>query len=178
MTVAASNLEIVKVVISASIPIAIFAAGAFLAREGRRYEERQWIRRKRYDTRLERWQEISEPLNDLLCFFMLFGHFKEVTPVDAIKRKRQLDRAVYANRHTFGESFLTAYDSFMSLCFRTFVAVGRDALIRASVASQRRERPLWDPEWDRLFVKEEEDVPPREEVIAAYNELFKIYDEL
>jgi hypothetical protein len=92
--IAASTLEIVQVVISASIPVAIFGAGALLARQARQHEARQWIQRKRHDTRLERWQEIAPLLNDLLSFFMLFGHFKEVTPPEAIKRKRQLDRAV------------------------------------------------------------------------------------
>jgi hypothetical protein len=86
--IAASTLELVKLVISALIPIAIFGAGAFLAREARNHEERQWIRRKKYDTRLERWNEIAPLLNDLLCFFMCFGHFREVTPSTAVKRKR------------------------------------------------------------------------------------------
>lgn len=179
MIIAASTLEIVKVVISASIPVAIFGAGALLAREARAYEANQWIQRKHYETRLERWQEIAPLLNDLLCFFMLFGHFREVTPPEAIKRKRQLDRAVYANQHIFGESFLTAYTSFMSLGFMTYVGAGRDALIRAPVALQSLERgSTWKPSWKEFFVDEQEVVPSRDDVAAAYNALLKTYDEL
>lgn len=179
MILAVSTLEIVQVVISASIPVAIFGAGALLARQAREYEARQWIRRKRYDTRLERWQEIAHLLNDLLCFFMLFGHFREVTPPEAIKRKRQLDRAVYANQHIFGESFLTAYNNFMSLGFKTYVGVGRDALIRAPVRIQSTERgSTWQDRWSELFVSEQEVVPSRDELAAAYNALLKTYDEL
>jgi hypothetical protein len=178
MIFAASTLEIVKVVISACIPLAIFAAGAVLAREARRYEERQWVRRKKYDTRLERWQEIASPLNDLLCFFTLVGNFREITPPGAIKRKRQLDRAVYANRRIFGQSFLEAYDAFMALCFQTFVGAGQDAKIRASIARQRVERSLtWEDSWTPLFVREE-DVPPQPNLIAAYNKVLETYDEL
>jgi hypothetical protein len=179
MTVAASTLEIVKVVISACIPIAIFAAGAYLAKETREYEERQWVRRRKYDSRVERWQEIAPPLNDLLCFFMLFGHFKEVTPPAAIKRKRQLDRAVYANQNIFGPDFLNAYGRFMSLCFVAYGGgLGADAKIRASVARQRAERgSTWKEEWEELFVARE-DVPPQADVVAAYNDVIKTYDEL
>lgn len=101
-------------------------------------EERQWVRRKKYDTRVERWEEIATPLNDPLCFFMLVGHFRGVTPPCAIKRKR---RAVYANRNIFGSTFLRAYDKFMLLCFQTYVGVATDAQIRASVALQRAEAP-------------------------------------
>jgi len=179
MIIAASTLEIVKVVISACIPIAIFAAGVILARETRNYEERQWIRRKKYDSRVDRWQEIAPPLNDLLCFFMLFGHFREVTPPGAIKRKRQLDRAVYANQNIFGTAFLSAYDGFMSLCFRPYAGgVGADAKIRASMPRQRAERgPTWKDEWEKLFVAQE-DVPPQLDVVAAYNQVIQTYDEL
>jgi hypothetical protein len=179
MIIAASTLEIVKVVISACIPIAIFAAGVVLARETRKYEERQWIRRKKYDTRLERWQEIAPPLNDLLCFFMLVGHFREVTPPGAIKRKRQLDRAVYANQNIFGPTFLSAYGRFMSLCFKTYAGgVGADAKIRASVVNQRAERgSTWDDSWAGLFVSAK-DVPPPSDVIDAYNHVIETYDEL
>ena len=130
-------------------------------------------------TRLERWQEIAPLLNDLLCFFMLFGHFKEVTPPEAIKRKRQLDRAAYANQHIFGESFLKAYNDFMSLGFKTYVRVGQDALIRARVASQKFERgSTWQDSWMELFVDEQQVVPSRDDLAAAYNALLKTYDEL
>jgi hypothetical protein len=168
------------VVISACIPLAIFAAGALLATQAREFEANQWIQRKRYDTRLERWEEIAPLLNDLLCFFMLFGQFRDVTPPNAIKLKRQLDRAVYANQHVFGVPFLRAYDHFTSLCFKTYAGgVGRDALIRASVAVQRAERAsAWRDSWDKLFVTDREDVRPREDLVAAYNALFKTYDEL
>ena len=179
MTVAASTLDVVNVVISACIPIAIFAAGIVLAKETRGYEERQWVRRKKYDSRVERWQEIAPPLNDLLCFFMLFGHFREVTPPGAIKRKRQLDRAVYANQNIFGPDFLSAYDEFMKRCFKAYAGgVGADGLIRASVARQRAERgSTWRDEWEKLFVARE-DVPEPDVVAAAYNRVIETYDEL
>jgi hypothetical protein len=178
MTVGASTIDIVNVVISACIPIAIFAAGAHLAQQARAYEADQWKRRKRYDTRLERWQEISKPLNDLLCFFMLFGHFREVTPPEVIKRKRQLDRAVYANQHIFGEAFLETYSKFMALCFQTWAAVAEDAKIRASADLQRLERGSgWHDSWTRLFVAEE-DASRRTDIEAAYNDLLRSYDEL
>ena len=178
MIIAATTLEIVSVVISAFIPIAIFAAGAWLAKQAREYEDERWVRRKRYDTRLERWQEISPKLNDLLCFFMLFGHFREVTPPDAIKRKRELDRAVFANQHVLERSFLDAYKTLMAVCFQTYTGLGEDAKIRASVNWQRAERgPDWRDDWAQLFVEEREASDPRD-VESAYNELFSTYDKL
>jgi hypothetical protein len=176
--IAASTLDIVSVVISAFIPIAIFAAGALLAAQARRHEDVQWVRRKKYDTRLERWQEISPKLNDLLCFFMLYGHFREVTPPDAIKLKRQLDRAVFANKHIFGQGFLDDYRTLMDACFQTYVHLGEDAKIRASVWQQRAERgPTWREEWTPLFVAEE-DASPSHDIERAYNNLFEAYDKL
>lgn len=178
MALAASTLDIVSVAISACIPVAIFAAGALLAKQARDYEANQWIRRKQYDTRLERWQEVAPPLNDLLCFFMLFGHFRDVTPPKAIKLKRQLDRAVYGNQYIFGERFLDAYRTFMSVCFQTYVDVAQDAKIRASVAEQRAERgSAWDEQWSSMFVRES-DTASHSEIEVAYNDLLRTYDQL
>jgi hypothetical protein len=178
MTVAASGLDIANLVVSACIPLAIFAAGAWLAKQARDYEERQWIRRKKYDTRIERWQEMAPALNDLLCFFMCFGHFREITPPDAIKRKRQLDRAVFANPHILGPAFLEAYTRFMDLCFRPYVRAREAAHIRASIVQQRAERVEWEPSWEPLFVEDERDVSPQGDISAAYNHLLRTYDEL
>jgi hypothetical protein len=67
----------------------------------------------------------------------------------------------------------------MSLGFRTYVGAGRDALIRSPVAHQSLERgSTWQPRWKEFSVDEQEVVPPRDDVAAAYNALRKTYDEL
>jgi hypothetical protein len=179
MTTVRSTLEVAKLMVSALIPLAIFGAGALLAREARKHEDHQWIRRKKYDTRLERWQEISPLLNDLLCFFMCFGHFRDVKPPDAVKLKRQLDRTVHANIHIFGDRFMEAYDKFMAACFETHAGVATDAKLRASVKQQQAERgsAKWDEKWVALFVPE--GTAPRSIVVSqAYEDLLRSYDEL
>ena len=71
---------------------------------------------------------------------MCFGHFREVTFSTAVKRKRQLDRAVHANKHTSSDRFMVAYGDFMRICFQTYGGFGETARLRASVTQQRRER--------------------------------------
>ena len=174
-----NSLEIVKLIVAALIPVAIFGAGFVLARETRRYEERRWVRQKHFETRLERWSIVGPLLNDLYCFFALIGHFRSVEPPKAITLKRDLDRLVHADPHIFGSDFMDRYDKFMSTCFQTYAGVGVNAKLRASAARQRIERgdAAWRPEWDSLFAPEE-DVVPLAEVREAYAAVAATFQEL
>jgi hypothetical protein len=169
-----NSLEVVKLIVGAMIPVAIFGAGLVLARETRRYEERRWVRQQQFEARLERWSKVGPLLNDLFCFFTLVGHFRS-----AVALKRELDRLVHADAHILGPSFMDRYYTFMSTCFQTYVGAGVDAQLRASVSRQRMERAnaAWDPAWDSLFVPEEEAVPLTH-VTEAYAALAVTFQEL
>jgi hypothetical protein len=174
-----NSLEIVKLIVAALIPVAIFGAGLLLARETRGYEERRWVRQKQFETRLERWSIVGPLLNDLFCFFALIGHFRSVEPPKAIALKRDLDRLVHADAHILGPAFMERYYAFMSTCFQTYAGVGVDAKLRASAARQRIERgdAAWRPEWDSLFAREE-DVVPVAQVREAYAAVAVTFQEL
>jgi hypothetical protein len=174
-----NSLEVVKLIVGASIPVAIFGAGLVLARETRRYEERRWVRQQQFEARLERWSKVGPLLNDLLCFFTLVGHFRSIEPPRAVALKRDLDRLVHADAHILGPSFMDRYYTFMSTCFKTYVGAGVDAQLRASVSRQRMERgnAAWHPDWDSLFVPEEKAVPLTH-VREAYAALAVTFQEL
>jgi hypothetical protein len=174
-----NSLEIVKLIVQALIPVAIFGAGLVVARETRPYEERRWVREKQFETRLERWSNVGPLLNDLYCFFALVGHFRSIEPPKAIVLKRDLDRFVHADAHILGPAFMERYYTFMSACFQTYVGPGVDAKLWASAARQRIERgdAAWRPEWDSLFVQEA-DVVPVAQVRDAYASVAATFQEL
>lgn len=148
-----SSLEVAKLVVSALTPIAVAIIGVRLARAARRVEEVQWANRKVIERRLELYELMAPGLNDLFCFFMLVGHFAEITPPDALGRKRALDRTLHTNAPLFSHEFKERYDHFVDTCFLHFVGVAEPPQLRTSPVFQRTERGVapWRNEWDALF---------------------------
>jgi hypothetical protein len=88
-------------------------------------------------------------LNDLFCFFLIVGHFDEVTPPEALSRKRDLDRIFHAHAPLFSAEFRDTYQRFIDACFLAFTGEARPAELRASREAQKRERSTWDDDWER-----------------------------
>ena len=174
-----SSLEIAKLVVAALIPVAIFSAGLIVAREARKYEERQWVARKLFEARLECWDKFGPRLLELNNFFALIGGFREVTPPRALELRHEIDEVAYANVHVLGAGFLERYNSFMHTCFVTHGGFGDYGTLRTSLSLQRRERGAgdWDPMWDQLFAPEEMASTPAD-VGAAYSDLLNSFTEL
>jgi hypothetical protein len=164
-----SALDVAQLVVSALTPIMLFVLGLLVTRATRRFEQAEWANRKVVERKLTLYEDMSPLINDLYCFFNLVGHFQEVTPPDAVSRKRALDRLFYTHAPLFGKEFKQRYESFMSACFQVFSAVAQDAKLKAPIDAQKRERTRWDPSWDAMFAREME---------TSENEFAKAHDEL
>lgn len=117
-------------------------------------ENAQWANRRAVERLIELHKEMAPLLNDLMCFFRMIGHFREIDPPDAIARKRQLDRIFFANEHLFGMTFRQKYKLLMSKYFALWESPGQNAKLKASATRLRMERgptASWDDSWDRLF---------------------------
>ena len=164
-----SSLEVAKLVVGALTPIFLFVLGYMVTRAARRVEQAQWASRKLIERRLELYEEMAPKLNDLFCFFVLVGHYREVTPPDAIGRKRELDRIFHAHAPLFSPEFGNRYQDFLDVCFFHFSGAARPARLRASLDAQRRERTTWESEWDAMFAQGEESSP--EQIADAYDDM-------
>jgi hypothetical protein len=171
-------LEIVKLGVAALTPIAVTLLGLWIARAVRRIEQAQWTNRKLIERRLDVFDRMAEPLNDLFCFFRRVGHFQEITPPDTVARKRQLDRLFFVNEALMTDEFVAAYHAFMGACFQTFVGAGLDAQLKASLKAQRAERREgWRDEWTMCFVESESLITGLDVVKARYQALVDSFSE-
>ena len=84
-------LELTKILVGALTPLLLVILGFVINRAARRVEDLQWTSRKVVEKRLQLYEEMAPRLNDILVFFLLVGHFREVTPPDVIKKKRNSD---------------------------------------------------------------------------------------
>ena len=167
-----TSLEIVKLVVSVLTPIAVVILGIFVARATARIEQAQWASQKVVEHRLRIFDVVAPKLNRLLCFYTFVGRWKEITPVDVLSLKRELDEDLYVNRLLFAPYFFEMYLDFMGLLFRTYAAADRDALIRGFVASEfgdRRSLEWWQPAYSDLFAGEQ---------IASLGDVRSAYDRL
>lgn len=172
-----NSLEIVKIVVAGTTPVAVAVLAAVLSRALKRAENRQWFSQKLVEKRIELLATALPDLNDLLCYFTWVGNWKELSPTEVLVRKRRLDRLFYANSPFFSASALDAYEGFTSVVFRTFVAPGSSAQLRTALTSRHGSRAQvladqWDPAWASMFAGEAEQTSPevvkkRYEVLTA-----------
>jgi hypothetical protein len=180
-----NSLEVVQLVVSSATPVAVAALGIWVARATKHADERalvaarsaanaEWANRRAVERLLELHKDMAPLLNDLMCFFRLIGHFREIDPPVAVAKKRQIDRIFFTNKHLFSSSFEEKYKRFMESCFAQWQSAGHDARIRASAGRLRAERgpnAPWEDDWDQLF----EAMPDKREL---RREQQKLYDEL
>jgi hypothetical protein len=171
-----TTLEVAKLAVGASIPILVAVIGYRLNASVKRLEQAQWASRTLIERRLDLFDKMAGPLNDLLCFFLLFGDFQKITPPDAIRRKRVLDKLFYTNEPLMTEDFAEKYDAFMKACFRTRTGLGRDAKLRASEFDQVAERgERWREEWTACFVSQENQITSPDVVATLYKDLTRSF---
>jgi hypothetical protein len=167
-----TSLEIVKLVVGVMTPIAVVILGVFVARATARIEQSQWASQRVVEYRLKVFENVAPKLNRLLCFYAFVGRWKDITPNDVLRLKRELDEDLYVYRLLFSPHLFEVYQSFMDTLFKTYAATDRDALIRGLVASDLGDRRLlgwWQPMCMDSFAHD--DISSVHEVRAAYERL-------
>jgi hypothetical protein len=173
-----TSLEIAKLAVAALVPLTVAILGIPITTALRRLEHAQWQSRKLIELRLDLYAQMAGPLNDLLCFFRRVGNFQEITPPEALQRKRVLDKAFYVNSQLMNEEFGHRYNDFIGSCFRVYTGAGRPAQLRASRTQQRAERPIWDDSWDELLISDDSTPVGLAELGRHYDALMACFGEL
>ena len=101
-------LEVAKLSAAALTPLLLFVLGVMVNRASRRVEDARWADRKVVEKRLDVYDELAPPLNDIYCFFAEVGHYREISPPDLIARKRAADRIFHVSRPLFEPEFQSA----------------------------------------------------------------------
>ncbi|ADB50814.1 hypothetical protein [Conexibacter woesei] len=175
MVAAWTTLEWASLVVAAMVPLVVGVLGAVVARSLRHVEDAQWGNRKLIELRLELYSDMALPLNDLLCFFRCVGDYAEITPPEALRRKRRLDKSFYVGEHLMSGAFAAAYHAFMEACFLTFTARAAPAQLRASIKKQRAEREHWEPAWDVHLIPVDMTPTGLAEINARYKALMAAF---
>lgn len=172
-----TSLEVAKLLISALTPIIVVVLGIWVARMTRRLEQVQWTGRKIIERRIDVYDEIAPMLNDLVVYFTFVGHWKELSPQQVIDSKRLLDRRVHVSAPLFSDHFLSAYFSFIDICFKTYQGWGTNARLRMDPKRHKEAAgSSWISAWNNVFCEESDRTDPQQ-VRSAYQTLIKAFAE-
>jgi len=150
------TLEIAKLVVGVLTPLSVALLGWLFSRQLKRLDLSNWTNQKLIEKRLAIYDEIAPRLNALLCFFSWVGYWKTVSPPDAIRAKRELDRTMNIYRHVFEPEVYRAYQAFIEGLFETYNGAGQDARLRALISGPDGDRRsqgsyAWDEAWATSF---------------------------
>jgi hypothetical protein len=116
-----------------------------------------------------------------MCYLTFIGRWKDLTPLEVIKIKRDMDRLFFSFAPLFSQQALDAYRDFSGACFSPYSGWSMDAQIRSGFVRRREAQPdAWDPKWEKLFtLKENEDVSREDLAVVRdqYNRLLAILAE-
>lgn len=87
-----NSLEIVKLAAEVLTPVSVAAFGWLVSHRLKQLELVQWTNQKLIEKRLALYDTIAPLLNRLLCFYTWVGPWKDISPDDVIRAKRELDQ--------------------------------------------------------------------------------------
>lgn len=121
-----NSLEIVKLAAEVLTPVSVAAFGWLVSHRLKQLELVQWTNQKLIEKRLALYDTIAPLLNRLLCFYTWVGPWKDISPDDVIRAKRELDQTIHIYRHLFDDDVYRAYQAYLDALFDTHSGAGRD----------------------------------------------------
>ncbi|MGF1457289.1 MAG: hypothetical protein ACFB6R_18165 [Alphaproteobacteria bacterium] len=122
--------EMLDVAANGLTPLAILLASVWFSFRARREADHNRKFSELVVKRVELWDKLAFPLNDIYAYFLFVGNWKETGEREVIAAKRITDRIVHAYRPFFSQRFYDAYTAFMAESFSMFGKHGTDAKLR------------------------------------------------
>jgi len=145
------NLKSAVIIIAALGPvIIIFLAIRFNLVKKRLISQYQSNQRL-IEKRIEVYDQIGPKLNDMLSFFRYTGNWKELTPVDILRLKREVDMEINSKTALFSDELVTKYESFMTLCIVSHSGWEHEEKIKSLYELRQLNNLEWSREWIPFF---------------------------
>lgn len=148
-----NSLKIAIMIIAALAPlIIVFQAIRFKRIKNRLLSQHQ-TNQKLMEKRLEIYERMGPKLNDILCFFSYTGNWKELSPVDIMRLKRELDKEINITTPLFSDALGNKYNSFMQFCFVAHSGWEHKEKIKSLYELRQENNVAWKDEWIPFFDK-------------------------
>ncbi len=170
-----NSLERSKIIVGLLTPIAIFL---FTWQTNKNINESNKIEdnnKRVFQQRQDIYNKIGPLLNDIYSYYMYVGQWKQLSPIEIIEHKREIDKIIFTNIPYFdtASKFIKSYTTFMEAAFRTNQGWGKDAFLRTNWELHRSAFDTnlikWNNTWNSGFTGEDN----RIELKAQYFSLLR-----
>ncbi len=146
-----SSLKIPIMIIAALAPVIIvflvFRYNRIIEGLNKKHQTNQKIVEKR----IEIYDRIGPKLNDILNFFCYSGNWKELTPMDMMRLKKELDQDINTYEPIFSNDLRKKYFGFIHLCFVSHSGWEHKEKIKSLYEIRQEHKAGWNEDWIPLF---------------------------
>ena len=103
------------------------------------------------EKRIEVYDRMGPKLNDLVCFYCYSGNWKEITPMDVLRKKMELDKDINTYSPIFSDELGKKYCDFIQLCFVSFSGWDHKEKIKSLYEIRQEHYEEWNDEWIPMF---------------------------
>lgn len=146
-----NSLNIVIIIIAAVSPVIIAFLIIRLNRVKKRLINQHQTNQKLIEKRIEIYDRLGPKLNDTLCFFSYTGNWKEQSPTDIMKLKREMDKEINISTPLFSDDLGKKYDSFMQICFVSHSGWEHKEKIKSLYELRQEHIVDWNDDWIPFF---------------------------
>lgn len=115
-----NSLEVAKLFVSFLTPLVVLLVGVWVRKLLEKLESAQWVNQTVIEWKMRAYEEMAPALNDVFCYMLYVGSWKELTPPKILETKRFLDKKIAVLGPLFSDGPHVALREFMDLCFKTW----------------------------------------------------------
>lgn len=145
-----NSLEITRLIASLLTPTIVTIIGFILNSNLNKIEKKNRTSEKILEKRLALYDHLIPMLNDILCFHLYIGNWRELTPTEILKYKSVIRKEMYIYSPLFTQDMLDSYREFMNLCFEKSATISDTGKIK-SLYVLREKHTSWKAEYTPLF---------------------------
>ena len=146
-----NSLKIPIMIIAALAPIIIVFLIIRYKRIIKGLNEKQQTNQKLIEKRVEIYARIGPKLNDILDFFCYSGNWKDLTPIDMLRIKKELDQEINTYTPLFSGDLRKKYFGFIHLCFVSHSGWEHKEKIKSLYEIRQEHYVEWNDDWIQFF---------------------------
>jgi hypothetical protein len=166
-----NSLKIVIMIIAILAPIIIAFLAIRFNRTIKRLNKKHKTNQRIVEKRIEIYDRIGPKLNDLISFYCYSGDWKEITPIDIIRLKKELDKDINIYTPLFSNDLSKKYTDFIHLCFVSFSGWEHKEKIKSLYEIRQEYNVEWKDDWIQFF--DTNNVIEAIKMKESYNELME-----
>lgn len=146
-----STLKIAVILVAILAPVIIVFLVQRFKRIKKRLIDQHQTNQKLVEKRIESYEQVGPKLNDILSFFSYTGNWKEQSPTDIMKLKKELDKEINISTPLFSDDLGKKYDSLMQVCFVSHSGWEHKEKIKSLYELRQEHNVDWSDEWIPFF---------------------------